>query len=94
MLIAYAEGAAHVLRASRQAVQERPQPGGADPRAFELPGTEAIMRKEGERIVIELAPAASLLDLLARLAPIEDDFGDIADPLPDAVGQRSPYQRS
>lgn len=55
------------------------------PREFELPGTDAIMRKEGERIVIELAPAASLLDLLARLAPIEDDFGDIDDPLPGAV---------
>jgi antitoxin VapB len=26
------------------------------PREFELPGTEAIMRKEGERLVIEPAP--------------------------------------
>ncbi|HYV75932.1 MAG TPA: hypothetical protein VFB24_16890, partial [Candidatus Binatia bacterium] len=31
------------------------------PREFELPGDEAIMRKEGKRLVIEPAPRRSLL---------------------------------
>ena len=34
---------------------------------------------------VKANPAPEVLDLLARLAPIEDDFGDIADPLPGAV---------
>jgi antitoxin VapB len=55
------------------------------PREFELPGDEAIMRKEGERIVIEPAPARSLLALLARLKPIEEDFGEIEDSVPAPV---------
>ena len=55
------------------------------PREFELPGTEAIMRKEGERLIIEPAQPTSLLALLAALSPIAEDFGDIADPLPGAV---------
>ncbi len=37
------------------------------PREFELPGDEAIMRKEGGRLVIEPAPPQSLLGLLATL---------------------------
>lgn len=56
------------------------------PREFELPGEDAIMRKEGARIIIEPAPALSLLGLLASLRPIEDDFGPITDDLPDSVG--------
>ncbi|MCM3417986.1 antitoxin [Sphingopyxis alaskensis] len=55
------------------------------PREFELPGDEAVMRKEGERIIIEPAPAKSLLALLARLKPIEEDFGEIEDRAPAPV---------
>jgi len=55
------------------------------PREFELPGEDAIMRKEGERLIIEPAPAKSLLALLATLSPIEDEFPPIADPFPDPV---------
>jgi len=55
------------------------------PREFEMPGDEAIMRKEGDRIIIEPAPAKSLLALLAGLQPIDDDFGPIDDLAPDAV---------
>lgn len=47
------------------------------PREFELPGTDAIMRKEGERLVIELAPRPSLLEFLATLEPLEEDFPTI-----------------
>jgi antitoxin VapB len=53
------------------------------PREFELPGEEAIMRKEGERLVIEPAPPRPLLALLASLAPLDEDFPPISDPLPD-----------
>lgn len=56
------------------------------PREFELPGDEAIMRKEGDRIVIEPARRKmSLLALLATMEPIEESFGDIADPAPEPV---------
>lgn len=44
------------------------------PRDFELPGDEAILRKEGERLIIEPAPTRSLLEVLESLDPIEDDF--------------------
>jgi antitoxin VapB len=44
------------------------------PREFELPGEDAILRKEGDRLVIEPAPPRSLLALLATLDPIEEDF--------------------
>ena len=55
------------------------------PREFELPGDDAIMRKEGERLIIEAAPQQSLLALLATLKPLEDDFPPIPDPTPDQV---------
>ena len=49
------------------------------PREFELPGEDAIMRKEGERLIIEPAPPRSLLALLATLEPIEEDFAPMDD---------------
>jgi antitoxin VapB len=55
------------------------------PREFELPGEDAIMRKDGDRLIIEPAPPKSLLALLARLSPIDEDFPPIADPLPDRI---------
>ena len=55
------------------------------PREFELPGEDAIMRKEGERLIIEPAPAKSLLALLATLTPLDEEFPPIADPAPDPV---------
>jgi antitoxin VapB len=55
------------------------------PREFELPGEDAIIRREGDRLIIEAAPPRSLLALLAELSPITETFADIADPPPDAV---------
>jgi antitoxin VapB len=55
------------------------------PREFEFPGDEAIMRKEGDRLVIEPLPTKSLLALLATLAPLPEDFPHILDVPPDAV---------
>ena len=56
------------------------------PREFELPGEDAIIRKEGERLIIEPTPPKSLLALLATLSPLEEDFPPIADLAPDPVG--------
>jgi antitoxin VapB len=53
------------------------------PREFELPGEDAIIRKEGERLIIESAPPRSLLAILARLKPIDEDFGPIDDSEPE-----------
>ena len=55
------------------------------PRDMELPGDEAILRKEGDRLVIEPAQPASLLALLKTLSPIEEDFPEIDDPQPRPV---------
>lgn len=55
------------------------------PREFELPGENAIMRKEGDKIIIEPAPRKSLLDLLDTLEPIEEDFPEIEDLPPNPV---------
>jgi antitoxin VapB len=55
------------------------------PREFELPGEDAVMRKEGDRLVIEAAPPKSLLALLATWAPLDEDFPEIEDLPPDDV---------
>jgi antitoxin VapB len=55
------------------------------PREFELPGDDAIMRKEGSRLIIEPTPPKSLLALLATLAPLSEDFPPIRDLPPDPV---------
>lgn len=47
------------------------------PREFELPGEDAVMRKEGERLIIEPSPPKSLTALLATLSPIEEAFPPI-----------------
>ncbi len=55
------------------------------PREFELPGEEAIMRKEGERLIIEPASPKSLLKVLATLKTLAEDFPPISDLPPDPV---------
>ncbi len=49
------------------------------PREFEFPGEEAIMRKEGNRLIIEPTPPKSLLAVLATLATLAEDFPPIGD---------------
>ncbi len=55
------------------------------PRESELPGDNAIMRKEGEKLMIEAAEPQSLLALLATLDPLDENFSPIPDPAPDPV---------
>jgi antitoxin VapB len=52
------------------------------PREFEFPGDEAVMRKEGMRLVIEPASSRSLLGVLARLKPLKETFPTISDKPP------------
>jgi len=48
------------------------------PREFELPGEEAILRREGDRLVIEpVKRKRNLLEILATLEPIDQAFPDI-----------------
>ena len=55
------------------------------PREFELPGEDAIMRKEGERLIIEPTPPRSLLAILAALPTLDEEFPPIPDPHPESV---------
>ena len=55
------------------------------PRDFELPGKEALIRKEGDRLIIEPVPPPSLLAVLATLEAIDEPFPNIQDPLPEPV---------
>jgi antitoxin VapB len=54
------------------------------PREFELAGDSAILRKEGERLVLEPVPAKSLLALLATLKPLDEQFPPVEDLPPEA----------
>ena len=47
------------------------------PRDLELPGSEALLRKEGERLIVEPMPRPSLLGLLATWAPLEEGLPEI-----------------
>ena len=51
------------------------------PREFELEGDEAILRKEGDRLIIEPVHKGRLLGLLASLDPLEVTFPDVDEDL-------------
>ena len=55
------------------------------PREFEFPGEDAIMRKEGKKLIIEPAPRKSLLAVLKTLKPLDEDFPAIEDSPPEPV---------
>lgn len=52
------------------------------PREFELTSDEAILRMEGDRLIIEPVRKASLLAELATMQPIGTSFPDVDDGLP------------
>jgi len=54
------------------------------PVEFELPGDEAIMTRDGERLVIEPIRKRGLVALLKSMRPLQDNFPDIDDPVPAA----------
>jgi len=47
------------------------------PPEFELPGDQVVIRREGERLIIEPVKRASLLALLATLEDSEDEFPNV-----------------
>lgn len=49
------------------------------PREFELPGDEAIIRKEGGHLIITPARPRSLLAVLSTLRPLDEAFPPIPD---------------
>jgi antitoxin VapB len=49
------------------------------PRDLELPGGEALLRKEGDRLILEPMPRRSLLEVLSAWAPLREEFPDIDD---------------
>jgi antitoxin VapB len=49
------------------------------PRDFELPGEDAIIRKDGQRLIIEPAPPRSLLAVLATLPTLDEEFPPMED---------------
>ena len=46
------------------------------PREFELAGDEAIIRREGDRLIIEPVAKQGLLAVLTTLEPISETFAD------------------
>ncbi|MBA1147494.1 AbrB/MazE/SpoVT family DNA-binding domain-containing protein [Ectothiorhodospiraceae bacterium WFHF3C12] len=53
------------------------------PREYELEGDEAIIRKEGDHLVIEPVRKGRLLSVLASLEPVDEPFPDVDEDLPD-----------
>jgi antitoxin VapB len=52
------------------------------PVEFDLPGDEAIMHRDGDRLVIEPVRKRGLVALLRTMTPLEEDFPEIDDPVP------------
>ena len=54
------------------------------PKAFELPGTEVLVHREGDRLIVEpVEMKKGLLAVLAGLDPLDEEFPDIdGDALP------------
>ena len=55
------------------------------PRELELPGEDALLRKDGDRLILEPLPPTSLLKRLATLRTSDEDFPPIDDPPPAPV---------
>lgn len=47
------------------------------PRDLELPGSEAVLRKEGNRLIVEPVGRPSLLEVLSRWAPLDEEIPDL-----------------
>ena len=44
------------------------------PHAFEMPSNDVVIRRDGEKLIIEPFKKRSLLELLATLEDIDEDF--------------------
>ena len=52
------------------------------PVEFELPGSDALMYREGDRLIIEPTRKRGLVALLKTMKPLTEDFPEIEDPVP------------
>jgi antitoxin VapB len=52
------------------------------PVEFELPGDEAIIHRDGDRLVIEPVRKRGLIALLKTMKPLKEQFPEIDDPVP------------
>jgi antitoxin VapB len=52
------------------------------PVEYELPGDEAILRREGDCLILEPVRKRGLLALLRTMEPLDDRFPEIDDPPP------------
>jgi antitoxin VapB len=53
------------------------------PVEFELPVNEAIMHRDGDRLVIEPVRERGLVALLKTMKPLDESFPEIDDPWPE-----------
>lgn len=49
------------------------------PKEYELEGSEVIIRREGNRLIIEPVSTSTLLEVLASLEPLNESFPGIDD---------------
>ena len=52
------------------------------PVEFELPGNEAIMRKDGDRLIIEPKRKSGLIEWLRSIEPWDQEFPNLDEGLP------------
>ena len=55
------------------------------PREFELPGQNAVIYRDGDRLVLEAAPTLGLLGVLRELGPLSETLPEVDDPPPAPV---------
>ena len=54
------------------------------PREFEMEGTQVLMRKEGDRLILTPVRKNRLLDLLASWEPLDEGLPELEDPPPQS----------
>lgn len=54
------------------------------PREFEMEGTEVLVRKEGDRLILTPIRKNRLLDLLASWEPLDEGLPELEDTPPQA----------
>jgi antitoxin VapB len=54
-------------------------------RDLELPGRAATLRKEGSRLIVEPLAGPSLLAVLAKLKPLDEEFPSIPRPSAEPI---------
>lgn len=55
------------------------------PKEFEFSGKEVIVRKEGERLIVEVDKPRDLIAWLKTLKPMDETIGEIEDLPPEDV---------